>query len=89
MALVPVTNLSRINPSWTPAVGDLGLLGEFLNRRRRGGPIGTAAAPKPGKPLSPAAVQALDDLEHQCDLISTRPTAAERAWVLSRVCEVA
>lgn len=34
--------------------------------------------------LSPAQVEALDDLEHGCDLISTLPTLYEVAWTLSR-----
>ena len=33
--------------------------------------------------LSPAQVEALDDLEHGCDLISTLPTLYEVAWTLS------
>lgn len=35
--------------------------------------------------LSPAQVEALDDLEHNCDLISTRPTLHEVIWTLGRV----
>lgn len=34
--------------------------------------------------LSPAQLEALDELEHCCDLISTRPTLYEVVWILSR-----
>ena len=34
--------------------------------------------------LSPDQIEALDDLEHGCDLISTRPTLYEVAWTLFR-----
>lgn len=34
--------------------------------------------------LSPAHLEALDDLEHGCDLISTQPTRYEVAWTLAR-----
>lgn len=34
--------------------------------------------------LSPDQIEALDDLEHGCDLISTRPTLYEVAWTLAR-----
>lgn len=43
------TPLARLNPTWTPAVGDLGLLGEFLDRRRGSAPSVTTAPPR--KPL--------------------------------------
>lgn len=34
--------------------------------------------------LTPAQVEAVDDLEHQCDLISVRPHAYEVRWALER-----
>lgn len=34
--------------------------------------------------LSLAQIEALDDLEHNCDLISTRPSPAEVRWTLER-----
>lgn len=34
--------------------------------------------------LTRAQEQALDDLFHQCDLISTRPQPSEIEWVLQR-----
>lgn len=34
--------------------------------------------------LSPAQVEALDDLEHNCDLISVRPNLMEVVWTLAR-----
>jgi len=34
--------------------------------------------------LTTAQLEALDDLEHQCDLISVRPTAFEVRWTLGR-----
>lgn len=37
-----------------------------------------------GPDLTPAQLEALDDLYHQCDLISTRPLRSEIAWTLDR-----
>lgn len=34
--------------------------------------------------LTSAQLEAIDDLEHQCDLIATRPQANEVRWVLER-----
>lgn len=34
--------------------------------------------------LTLAMLEAIDDLEHECDLISTRPTAQEVSWALER-----
>ena len=34
--------------------------------------------------LNLAQIEALDDLEHNCDLISTRPSVAEVRWTLER-----
>ena len=34
--------------------------------------------------LSPVQLEALDDLEHNCDLISTRPTLFDVVWTLTR-----
>jgi len=34
--------------------------------------------------LTTAQLEALDDLEHQCDLISVRPTPFEVRWTLER-----
>jgi len=34
--------------------------------------------------LTPAQIEAVDNLEHQCDLISVRPHAYEVRWTLER-----
>ena len=34
--------------------------------------------------LTPAETEALDDLEHECDLIGVTPRAHEIEWALSR-----
>lgn len=34
--------------------------------------------------LTLAQIEALDDLDHNCDLISVRPNAAEIDWTLER-----
>ena len=34
--------------------------------------------------LSPAELEALDDLEHNCDLIGVRPLPCEIEWALGR-----
>lgn len=35
--------------------------------------------------LTPAEIEALDDLEHECDLIGVTPRPHEIEWALSRV----
>lgn len=37
-----------------------------------------------GAVLSPAEAKALDDLEHDCDLIGRRPLPCEIEWALTR-----
>lgn len=37
--------------------------------------------------LTLAELEALEELEHQCDLIATRPLPCEIEWALSRVRE--
>lgn len=38
-----------------------------------------------GAVLSPAEAKALDDLEHDCDLIGRRPLPCEIEWALTRL----
>lgn len=84
MASAAHTTPARQNPSWVPAPYPLGDLARFFQGR---GDATVTADVVPNRPLSPAEAQAIDDLEHECDLISTRPTPFEVAWVLSRVQE--
>lgn len=84
MAIAAHTTPARLNPSWVPAPYPLGDLARFFNGRDDASAIVNNV---PARPLTPAEAQAIDDLEHECDLISTRPTPFEVAWTLARVQE--
>lgn len=49
-------DLARINPSWTPAVGDLGMLAKFFERRDPSA-LAQAVPPRPAKPTAGAALE--------------------------------
>lgn len=59
MACAPYStsrNLARINPSWTPAIGDLGPLAKFFDRGAASSPL-PAATPRPSRPVTGAALE--------------------------------
>lgn len=52
----PRSHLARINPSWTPATGDLGPLAKFFKRPESGAVTRPSHAPRP-LPVSGAQME--------------------------------
>lgn len=79
-----MTALERLNPLWTPATDPLGPLAKFFGGSD---PLAGLTGPSPQRPLTPAEAEAIEDVEHQSDLMGAQPSWFDLACAVVRANE--